>query len=207
MQKFNCHLQKSKKALFSQLFKITALKTGEEPQRTENPSFYQQERLSQQLENRQRSVINHFIQLQTCIHSHPSIFQQTLHAGLADYRIWKRIGPLARSSSPGGQNPVNTSWPRKPGSKKMNVPQRSYPLWRTKKHGKEATSIFVKSGKTEQLMAQLWHSELAGPIKPKPFQTSYHATQGKPQLFFLTQCHCLKSPVHGPSPSLSGVHQ
>lgn len=73
MQKFNCHLQKSKKALFSRLFKITALKTGEEPQRTENPSFYQQERLSQQLENRQRSVINHFIQLQTFIHSHPSI--------------------------------------------------------------------------------------------------------------------------------------
>lgn len=39
--------------------------------------------------------------------THPFV-QQTLHAGLADYRIQKRIGPLARSSSPGAQNPVNT---------------------------------------------------------------------------------------------------
>lgn len=41
------------------------------------------------------------------IHSHPSICP-TNTACWPDYRIRKRIGPLARSSSPGAQNPVNT---------------------------------------------------------------------------------------------------
>lgn len=82
-------------------FKITILKTGEEPPTNRNtPS------LAQQLESKHRFIISHFIQIQTFFHSHPPIhLSNTAYWRTLSMRIWKRIRSLARPSFPGGLGP------------------------------------------------------------------------------------------------------
>lgn len=138
--------------------------------------------------------------------THPFV-QQTLHAGLADYRIRKRIGPLARSSSPGAQNPVNTFMghdlilTQKTRQWENECPSKVLPFMKDQKAWKRGHFNLCQKWKKWSIW---WPSSNPSPFRP-------HTMPPRENLscffFFFGHNICLKSPVQGPSPSLSGVHQ
>lgn len=135
-------------------FKITILKTGEEPPTNRNtPS------LAQQLESKHRFIISHFIQIQTFFHSHPPIHLSNKHCILA-HTVYENLeknqipgqtflpwGPGAQWTNKKGHDLIlthtNRHWESEWPSKALSLPQDQTARKR------EAISILAKSRRNE----------------------------------------------------------
>lgn len=141
---------------FSRLFRITVLKTGEEPHMKRKTPLAQQEGLSQQLESRHRFVMSCHSNsnIPSFISTHPFV-QQTLRAGT--HWLWatgKEWEPWPDLPSPGAWSPSkqmkkghdliltqqSRQWASESPSKALSFPQ-------DQTAGREAISILDKNRK------------------------------------------------------------